>query len=86
MGFPTMNLVAVNGSRPFWEKQGFVVEDRPDLAEKLAGYEAEARYLRQHEWAVTGADMLWRRSKLGLHLAPGSEALVNAWISAQPPV
>ena len=45
MGFPTMSLVAVNGSRPFWEKQGFVVEDRPDLAEKLAGYEAEARYM-----------------------------------------
>lgn len=45
MDFATMSLVAVNGSVPFWEKQGFVVEDRPDLADKLAAYEAEARYM-----------------------------------------
>lgn len=45
MGFPTMSLVAVNGSVPFWEKQGFVTEDRPDLMEKLAAYEAAARYM-----------------------------------------
>lgn len=45
MDLPTMSLVAVNGSLPFWKKQGFVVEDRPELAEKLAGYEAEARYM-----------------------------------------
>lgn len=45
MGFPTMSLVAVNGSVPFWEKQGFVAEDRPELAEKLAAYEEAARYM-----------------------------------------
>ena len=45
MGFPTMSLVAVNGSVPFWEKQGFVVEECAGLAEKLAGYEAGARYM-----------------------------------------
>lgn len=45
MGFPTMSLVAVNGSVPFWKKQGFVVEERAELAEKLAGYEADARYM-----------------------------------------
>ena len=45
MGFPTMSLVAVNGSIPFWEKQGFVVEHRPELAEKLAAYEDAARYM-----------------------------------------
>jgi ribosomal protein S18 acetylase RimI-like enzyme len=45
MGFASMSLVAVNGSVPFWEKQGFVVEDRPHLTEKLAAYEAEARYM-----------------------------------------
>ena len=27
---------------------------------------AEARYLMKHEWARTAADVLWRRSKLGL--------------------
>lgn len=30
--------------------------------------EAEVRYVMQHEWAETAEDVLWRRSKLGLHL------------------
>lgn len=30
-------------------------------------YEAEIRYLVAHEWAQTLEDILWRRSKLGLH-------------------
>jgi glycerol-3-phosphate dehydrogenase len=30
-------------------------------------FEAEVRYLAQHEWATTPEDILWRRSKLGLH-------------------
>lgn len=45
MGYPSMSLVAVNNSLGFWEKQGFVVEDRPDLADKLATYEDGARYM-----------------------------------------
>ncbi|MEO5805523.1 GNAT family N-acetyltransferase [Devosia sp.] len=44
-GFPTMSLVAVNASRPFWEKHGFVVEDVPALTEKLASYEDAARFM-----------------------------------------
>jgi glycerol-3-phosphate dehydrogenase len=31
-------------------------------------YEAEIHYLVQHEFAKTAEDILWRRSKLGLHL------------------
>ncbi|KKB78726.1 hypothetical protein VW35_09440 [Devosia soli] len=45
LDLPTIGLVAVNGSVPFWEKQGFAVEDRPDLADKLAAYEDAARYM-----------------------------------------
>ena len=44
-GYPNMSLVAVNGSVAFWEKQGFVTEDRPELADKLAAYEEAARYM-----------------------------------------
>lgn len=44
-GFATMHLVAVNGSRGFWEKQGFVAEDAPALAEKLKSYEDSATYM-----------------------------------------
>jgi glycerol-3-phosphate dehydrogenase len=46
-------------------------------------YEAEIAYLMQHEWARSSADILWRRSKLGLHVAPGSAALVDEWIAAR---
>jgi len=45
MAFPTISLVAVNGSVPFWERQGFVTQNRPDLAEKLTAYEEAARYM-----------------------------------------
>lgn len=31
-------------------------------------YQAEVSYLLNHEWAQTAADILWRRSKLGLRL------------------
>ncbi|MFC5511911.1 glycerol-3-phosphate dehydrogenase [Massilia jejuensis] len=46
-------------------------------------YEAEIDYLVRHEWARSGADILWRRTKLGLHVAPGSAALLDAWIGAR---
>jgi GNAT superfamily N-acetyltransferase len=44
-GFPCLALVAVNGSIPFWTRMGFVVRDLPELAEKLASYEAAARLM-----------------------------------------
>lgn len=44
-GFATMSLVAVNGSRGFWEKHGFAVVDSPVLAGRLASYEPEARLM-----------------------------------------
>ncbi|GGF34358.1 glycerol-3-phosphate dehydrogenase [Aliidongia dinghuensis] len=38
--------------------------------------EAEVVYLRDQEWARSADDVLWRRSKLGLHVPPGTrEAL-----------
>ncbi|MES2259253.1 MAG: glycerol-3-phosphate dehydrogenase [Pseudomonadota bacterium] len=44
-------------------------------------YEAEVDYLRRYEWAVSAADILWRRSKLGLHLPPGAEQRLDAWLA-----
>ncbi|MDL2356260.1 MAG: glycerol-3-phosphate dehydrogenase [Pseudomonadota bacterium] len=46
-------------------------------------YAAEADYLITHEWAASGADILWRRSKLGLHLPAGSAEKLDAWIVAR---
>jgi ribosomal protein S18 acetylase RimI-like enzyme len=44
-GFPTMSLVAVNGSQGFWDRHEFAVADAPHLSEKLHSYEAEARLM-----------------------------------------
>lgn len=42
-----------------------------DLGRRLGGdlTEAELRYLIEREWAETADDVLWRRTKLGLHLS-----------------
>jgi glycerol-3-phosphate dehydrogenase len=55
-----------------------------DLGREVAPglYEAELRFLRDTEWAVTGEDVLWRRSKLGLHYTPPERAQVGAWMDA----
>jgi len=42
--------------------------------------EAELRYLVEREWARTADDVLWRRSKLGLHLDAEARAGVSAWL------
>jgi glycerol-3-phosphate dehydrogenase len=50
-----------------------LLKDRATIAqmgEEIAPglFAAEADYLRQYEWARCDEDILWRRSKLGLHL------------------
>ncbi len=45
-------------------------------------YEAELNYLYQHEWARHADDVLWRRTKLGLHLSEAERARVADWCSA----
>jgi glycerol-3-phosphate dehydrogenase len=42
-------------------------------------YEAELEYLRRNEWAMTADDVLWRRSKLGLHLDAAGRQRVADW-------
>jgi len=42
-------------------------------------FEAELNYLHDHEWARSADDVLWRRSKLGLHLNETQRAAVAAW-------
>jgi glycerol-3-phosphate dehydrogenase len=42
--------------------------------------EAEVRYLIGQEWAVTAEDVLWRRSKLGLHLSADQAAALDGWM------
>jgi glycerol-3-phosphate dehydrogenase len=42
--------------------------------------EAEVRYLVDHEWAQTAEDIIWRRSKLGLHMTPAERAALADWM------
>jgi glycerol-3-phosphate dehydrogenase len=46
-------------------------------------YAVEVDYLLTHEWAHNAEDILWRRSKLGLHLPEGSAAKLDAWLAAR---
>ncbi len=41
---------------------------------------AEVDYLASHEWAVSCEDLLWRRSKLGLHLPPGAAERLDGYL------
>ncbi|ACI97713.1 glycerol-3-phosphate dehydrogenase [Rhodospirillum centenum] len=45
--------------------------------------EAELDHLRREEWARTGEDVLWRRSRLGLHLDADAMAGVGAWFAGE---
>jgi glycerol-3-phosphate dehydrogenase len=44
---------------------------------------SEIKYLMAAEWALTADDIVWRRSKLGLHLSAEEIAAIDAWIAAQ---
>lgn len=56
-----------------------------DMGEEIAPglFAVEVNYLMHHEWATCAADILWRRSKLGLHLPPDTAERLDAWISMQ---
>jgi glycerol-3-phosphate dehydrogenase len=49
-----------------------------DLGDGL--YAAEVSYLIKNEWARTDDDILWRRTKLGLHVTDPTKARLRAWL------
>lgn len=44
--------------------------------------EREVLYLMKHEWARRAEDILWRRSKLGLHLSAAESAALDQYMTA----
>lgn len=56
-----------------------------DLGEAIAPglHEAELHYLCREEWASDAEDLLWRRSKLGLHLDAAQREAVARWVRAR---
>ena len=76
-------------ARAYGTRIHVLLDGRADVAamgEEIAAglYGAEVDYLRRHEWAVSAADILWRRSKLGLHLPGGTADRLDAWLSQHP--
>jgi glycerol-3-phosphate dehydrogenase len=53
-----------------------------DLGRKFGAdlYEAEVRYLVENEWAVTAEDILWRRTKRGLHFTAEQTATLDKFV------
>ena len=56
-----------------------------DLGEDLGGglHTLEVEYLVTHEWARTAEDVLFRRSKLGLHVPAGTTERLSAYLGAR---
>jgi glycerol-3-phosphate dehydrogenase len=54
-----------------------------DLGEDFGGalHRAEINYLVRHEWARTAEDILYRRSKLGLHVPEGTAERIDAYLA-----
>lgn len=60
-------------------------EAHTDLGQHFGGdlYEAELRYLVGEEFARSAEDVLWRRSKLGLHLDEAAQQRVADWFATR---
>jgi glycerol-3-phosphate dehydrogenase len=75
-------LTRAYGSRlERWLPTPAEIGQMPEIVPGLS--EAEVTYLMQQEWAVTAEDVLWRRSKLGLHLPKDTAHRLDDWMRTQ---
>ena len=79
-------LASAYGTRIERMLQG--VRSAADLGEPLGAdlTPREVDYLRDHEWAATAQDILWRRSKLGLWLSPQEVERLDRYLGQAQPV
>ena len=70
---------------PVNDPQGQTQFQMPVKAASPGLFEAELQYLHRHEWARTADDVLWRRTKLGLHLHASERVAVAHWCAAHWP-
>jgi len=63
------------------------VRSLADLGQQFGAglYEIELRWLIDREFARTAEDILWRRSKLGLHMSDAEQRSVALWFDRQHP-
>ncbi|TFW25564.1 glycerol-3-phosphate dehydrogenase [Duganella callida] len=57
-----------------------------DMGDEIAPglYAAEVEYQRRYEWARSAQDILWRRTKLGLHLPADAADRLRQWLIEHP--
>ncbi|RZI43586.1 glycerol-3-phosphate dehydrogenase [Herbaspirillum sp. HC18] len=72
-------------ARAYGTRTGQLLANRKriaDMGDEIAPglYEAEVDYLMRHEWAADASDILWRRTKLGLHLPRDTQSRLDTWI------
>ncbi|WP_050930587.1 glycerol-3-phosphate dehydrogenase [Aestuariivita boseongensis] len=78
-----LRLIRAYGTDAFRMMEGAETQD--DLG-RMLGYtlcEREVRWLMTHEFARSAEDVVWRRSKLGLHLIDEQIAELDAWMAAE---
>ena len=66
-------------ARAYGSRIDRVLGDAPGAEVAPGLFESELRYLHHYEWARAADDVLWRRSKLGLHYSAAERAAVAAW-------
>jgi glycerol-3-phosphate dehydrogenase len=73
-------------ARAYGSRVDQLLNDRPLGAEVAPGlFEVELHYLHQQEWARSADDVLWRRSKLGLHYSAAQRQQVADWWAVHHP-
>ena len=77
--------VSSYGSRTWRLLDG--ADNLTDLGEHLGAglYTREVDYLRREEWARSSADILWRRSKLGLFMTPAQQTRLQDYLNSRDP-
>jgi glycerol-3-phosphate dehydrogenase len=75
-------------ARSYGGRVALLLDGAGDLGEQVAPglHAAELDYLYRHEWARSVDDVLWRRTKLGLHLSPAQRQRVADWWTARHPL
>lgn len=60
------------------------VREPKDLGQNFGGglYEIEVAHFLAHEWAHEADDILWRRTKAGLHMTLGQRARFTDWLTS----
>jgi glycerol-3-phosphate dehydrogenase len=71
-------------ARQYGSRADQVIADKP-LGDPIAPglFEAELAYLHTHEWARSAEDVLWRRTKLGLHYDAAQREAVARWCESR---